>query len=99
MTREAYNLAKQMVKDLDIPDNAIKEYLPPEQMAGTHFDYIEKGQEFGYSSNEVKLLLLENYNDAEGKKAQSYLDWRNKTAKTEADKLKVPDKPLDSYKL
>ena len=61
LSMEAYNTAKKLITDLDIPDSALPEFtLPPEGSVENYFKYNESGQEYGYNSAEVKLLLLED---------------------------------------
>ncbi len=78
-TKEAYDEARRIIEDLDFPDSAVEEYLPPEHIAETHFKYLESGEEFGWSSHEVKLLLQEDAKAAREAKTTSYVDWRTKT--------------------
>ena len=61
LTLEAYNATKKLVDKLDIPDGALPEFtLPPEGSVENYFKYNEAGEQFGYNSAEVKLLLLED---------------------------------------
>ncbi len=61
LSLEAYNEVKKLAKELDVPDNAIPSFtLPPEGSVENYFKYLELGQEFGYNSAEVKLLMLED---------------------------------------
>jgi len=57
-TMEAYNEFNRILNDLDIPDNAVPEMtLPPEASVKNYFDYLDKGEESGYNSWEVQLLM------------------------------------------
>ncbi|KKK51003.1 hypothetical protein LCGC14_3119360, partial [marine sediment metagenome] len=61
LTKEAYTAFNSLVKELDIPDNAIPEFaVPPGDLAEDHFNYIEIVSEFGASSAEAKLFRLEH---------------------------------------
>jgi len=60
LTQSAYDKAQQMIKDLDIPDSAVVDYLPPKDIATDYFKYNDMLNEFSPSSAEVKLLGLKN---------------------------------------
>ena len=61
LSLEAYNELKRLIKELDIPDDAIAEFtLPPEGSVENYFKYMELGEQFGYNSAEVRLLLAED---------------------------------------
>jgi hypothetical protein len=60
LTQAAYDKAQQMIKDLDIPDNAVADYLPPKEIAKPYFDYEAKAGEFGANSAEARLIRVNN---------------------------------------
>ncbi len=61
LTMEAYKEVQRLIKELDIPDNAIPEFtLPPEGSVENYFKYMEQGEEFGYNSAEVKLIIAQD---------------------------------------
>jgi len=61
LTLEAYNQFKGLLETLDIPTDAIPPItLPPEGSVENYFKYNEIGEEYGYNSAEVKLLLVED---------------------------------------
>lgn len=78
-SKDAYDIARRLITELDFPDSAVAEYLPPAHVVDTHFEYLEMGQERGYNSWEIQILLRQNALDAEENKVQSYVDWRNTT--------------------
>ncbi|MDD5219681.1 MAG: hypothetical protein PHV11_03845 [Candidatus Bipolaricaulis sp.] len=60
LTQKAYDMAQKMIVDLDIPDSAVKDFLPPAEVAKPYFEYQESASKWGSSSPEVKKLLVEN---------------------------------------
>ena len=79
-TQAAYDEAQRLIKEFDIPDNAIEKYLPPEDVAKTHFAYLGTGEEFGWNSWETQLLLA---ND------DVYREWRG------LDAIETPVRALE----
>jgi len=68
LSMDAYNEFNKLIKELDIPDDAIPELtLPPEGSVETHFEYLETGEEFGWNSWETQLVLA---------KDDVYREWR-----------------------
>jgi len=89
LTHEAYNELKKLIKEFDIPDNAIPDFtLPPEGSVENYFKYSEFGEEFGYNSAEVKLLLAED-NDL-----REWLDRQEIETPIEALKIQVEHRDL-----
>ncbi len=96
LTREAYDHFKTLAKKYDIPDNAVPELLlPPETSIDTHFDYEAMVSEGTHSSNEAKLLLLKDHQDAQEAGVKSYVDWRNESNQP----LQLPKEQLEYYQL
>jgi len=61
LTLEAYNQFKGLLETLDIPTDAIPPMtLPPEGSVENYFKYGEVGEEYGWNSAEIKLLLVED---------------------------------------
>jgi len=61
LTPEAYNEFNRLLKELDIPNNAIPEItLPPEGSVENYFKYNEMLEEFSANSWEVQLLLVQD---------------------------------------
>ncbi len=61
LTLEAYKETKKLIKELDIPDDAVPELtLPPEGSIENYFKYNEQGAELGYNSWEVQLIIAED---------------------------------------
>ncbi len=80
LTKEAYTEFNRLIKELDIPDNAIPVLtLPPETSIDTHFTYEEMVDAGTHSSVEAKLLLLKDHLAAEEAGVQSYVDWRTES--------------------
>lgn len=58
---EAYRLLVKEIGELDIPYNAIFEQtLPPSGSVENYFKYLELGEEFGWNSAEVRLLVAQD---------------------------------------
>jgi len=96
LTEEAYTEFNRLIKELDIPDNAIpKLILPPETSIDTHFTYEEMVTEGTHGSVEADLLLLKDHLDAEEAGVQSYVDWRTEGG----NPLTLSDKPLEYLQL
>ena len=61
LTLEAYNEFNRLLKELDIPDNAIPEMtLPPEGSVENYFKYNEVLEEFSANSWEVQLIIAQD---------------------------------------
>lgn len=60
LTKEAYNIALQLIKELDIPDIAVAEFLPPKEFADDYFKYNELVNQFSPNAAEVQLLKANN---------------------------------------
>jgi len=74
-TKEAYDSAKQMAKDLDIPLSQIggQAGFPPEILIDNYFDFNKIVAEHGGTSAEAQLYKLENKNWFEwGKQPENY---------------------------
>jgi len=81
LNKEAYNEFNKLVKELDVPEDAIPELtLPPEGSVETHFKYLETGEEFGWNSWETQLVLA---------KDDTYREWRG------LDPIGTPTKALE----
>ena len=79
-TQEAYDEARKLIKQFDFPDNAVEEYLPPENIAKTNFEYLETGEEFGWNSWETKLVLAQD---------DTYREWKG------LDPIETPVRSLE----
>jgi hypothetical protein len=86
LTQKAYDIAQKMIKDLDIPDNAVSQFLPPADVAKPYFDYQDLEDKFSPNSAEVRLHLLNN---------PGLVDWLNKTG----NPREIPDTPIASLEL
>ncbi len=64
-TQEAYDETQRLMSEFDIPDIAIEEYLPPKEVAKTHFAYLETGEEFGWNSWETQLIKAKDHDYSE----------------------------------
>ncbi len=96
LTKEAYAEFNRLIKELDIPDNAIPLLtLPPETSIDTHFTYEEMVDEGTHSSIEAKLLLVKDYLAAEEAEVQSYVDWRTESG----NPLTLSDESLEYLQL
>lgn len=61
LSLEAYNEAKRLIDELDIPEDALPEFtLPPEGSVENYFKYTEQGEELGYNSWEVQLIIAQD---------------------------------------
>ena len=61
LSQEAYDEFKRLIKALDIPDDAISEFtLPPEGSVENYFKYLSFGEDLGYNSWEVQLLVAQD---------------------------------------
>ena len=102
LSMEAYNEFNKLVKDLDIPDDAIPEFtLPPETSIETHFTYEELVSEGKHASWEAQLLLLKDAEAAKEAGVESYADWHDLTLSdtpVRALELKIKHRELfDEY--
>ena len=59
-TQKAYDEAQRLVKELDIPDNAVADYLPPKEVAEPYFKYKEAVSKYGVNSSEAMLQRANN---------------------------------------
>jgi len=96
MSLEAYNQTKAILQELDIPDSAIPTFaLPPEKSVKNYFEYLKTGEEKGYNSWEVQLLMTQD-NDL-----RDWLERDTVDTPPEALRLKIKHRPLfdlsDSY--
>ena len=57
LTEEAYDAVQKLIRDLDIPNSAILDYLPPEGAVSEYFAYQDAVAEFGANSAEAKLIV------------------------------------------
>ena len=55
LTKEAYDIARGLIKEFDIPDSAVEEYLPPDDVADVYFERNDIVEEWGSGSWEDKL--------------------------------------------
>lgn len=62
MSQEAYALVQKMIEDLDFPDSAVLEYLPPADAVESYFDYNKALEQFSPSSAEVMILRAKDEN-------------------------------------
>ena len=90
LTQAAYDEARRLIKELDIPDSAIEEYLPPEHLAKISFAYEELASEGRHGSWEAQLLLKKDALEAGKAGVQSFADWRD---------LTLSDTPIASLEL
>jgi len=61
LSLEAYNEIKKLIKELDIPDDAIPEFtLPPEGSVENYFKYQDIIEEFSANSWEAQLLMAQD---------------------------------------
>lgn len=92
ITKEAYSEFNSLLKEYDIPDNAVPEMLlPPVGSIDTHFKRIELQEAGKIGSPEEELLLLEDYLKAQELGVQSYAEWH--------DNLQVSDKTVEYWQL
>ncbi len=60
-TMKAYTEAQSLIKELDIPDKALPDFtLPPEGSVENYFKYLEQGEDLGYNSWEVRLIVAQD---------------------------------------
>lgn len=96
LTLEAYKEFNKILKELDIPNDAIPELtLPPKTSIETHFKYEEMVSEGTHGSWEADLLLLQDAEAAMEAKVQSYVGWRTEGG----NPLKLTDTPMSSLLL
>ena len=87
---EAYNEFNRLVKELDLPDDAIPEQtLPPGGSVENYFKYNEMVEEFSANSWEVQLILAQD-NDL-----REFLGRQPVTTSIEALELKIASRDLD----
>uniref|UniRef100_A0A6M3XEJ8 ParB-like N-terminal domain-containing protein n=1 Tax=viral metagenome TaxID=1070528 RepID=A0A6M3XEJ8_9ZZZZ len=97
LNKEIYDAFNGLIKELDIPEDAIPELtLPPKESIDTHFRREELVSEGREDSPEGQLLLLQDQIAAEEAGRQSYAEWH---VNAEGKGLKVPDKQIDFYQL
>ena len=61
LTQGAYDEVQRLIKELDIPDDGIPEFtLPPEGSVENYFKYLEVGEDLGYNSWEVQLIIAQD---------------------------------------
>ena len=60
MSLEAYNEAKRLIKELDIPDNAVSDFIPPDDVAKDSFAYQDAVEKFSGNSPQAKLIRAKN---------------------------------------
>jgi len=60
LTQRAYDMTVQMAIDLDIPDKALRDHLPPADLAKPYFDYNEAVAEFSANSAEAMIVRAKN---------------------------------------
>ena len=81
LSMEAYNEFNKLLKELDIPEDAIPDQtLPPKGSVESHFEYLGAGEEFGWNSWETQLVLA---------KDDVYRDWKG------LDPIETPVKALE----
>jgi hypothetical protein len=86
MTQKAYDIAQNLIKTLDIPDNAVAPYLPPTEIAKPYFERIDIVEKWGANSWEDKLLRANN---------PELVEWLNKSGNPLGD----VDTPIASLEL
>ncbi len=60
LTQKAYDIAQKLIVELDIPANAVEQYLPPEEVAKPYFERNDIVEKFGANSWEDKLHRAKN---------------------------------------
>lgn len=60
LTQKAYDAAISLIKKLDIPDSAVKDYLPPAAVAKDYFSYQDAVEARSAGSAEAKLIVAKN---------------------------------------
>ena len=90
LTQEAYDIAQQMIKDLNLPLKALPEFsLPPKESTESHFKYLDAIREFSASSAEARLILAQD---------DKYREWRGLDLVEESIPLlglQIKSRPLD----
>uniref|UniRef100_A0A6M3IQX0 Uncharacterized protein n=1 Tax=viral metagenome TaxID=1070528 RepID=A0A6M3IQX0_9ZZZZ len=83
LTMKAYDEFHRLVKELDIPEDAIPDRVLPlnKHQAQSHFDYLDNVSNFGAGSAEADLVLA---------KDSLYTDWAD---------LQRPEKPIAYYQM
>jgi len=59
-TQAAYDEAQRLIKELDIPDSAVADFLPPKTLAADYFKLQGLSEKWGSNSAEVRLVLVNN---------------------------------------
>ena len=59
-TLAAYEGVNELITKLDMPYKAVEYIMPPIDSKENYFKYLDIGEEFGWNSWEIKLLLLED---------------------------------------
>jgi hypothetical protein len=59
-TLEAYDIAKKLIKELDIPESALEGVIPPENIIKAYIEYQEMVAQYGASSNKAKDVRRRN---------------------------------------
>jgi len=60
LTQASYDEAQRLIKELDIPANAVSDFMPPADVADDSFKYHDAVSEFGAGSAEAMLIRANN---------------------------------------
>ena len=88
LSLEAYNKARALIKELDISEDALADFLPPKDIVEPYFKFQETSEKFGNMSWEAKLELANN------DKLREYLNRTVDDTPVKALELKVENRDL-----
>jgi len=60
LSLQAYNLVLKMVKGYGVSSEALELTLPPQSISKAYFNYMDTAAQWGASSPEAKMLLIDN---------------------------------------
>ncbi|OGN90386.1 MAG: hypothetical protein A2158_05695 [Chloroflexi bacterium RBG_13_46_14] len=86
LTQKAYDEAQRMIKELDIPDSALSECIPPKDVSEPYFKYGQAVEDYSAGSAEALLIRARN------PQLTNWMQKKNPDLKTEID---TPIKSLE----
>lgn len=90
LTQKAYDIAQKLIKDYDIPDNAVSQYLPPAEVAKSYFERNDIVDKWGSNSWEDQLIRAKN------PKLNTWLELGAVDTPIASLELKVKNRPIST---